>query len=177
MRSVAFRSLRLVAVIFAVFSLTARSQVASGGSYTLEQTVVPAGGGSSAGASYGVDGTIGQSPIGNSTGPQYSVRGGFWVQAPFAPTAANASISGRVIRENGLGLKGVQVVLIGGTLTAPQTAITGSLGYFTFEEVQVGQSYVLSVSNKKYGFAEGTRVFTLTDNLSDIVFEATWVNS
>jgi hypothetical protein len=162
--------------MLSLFILTAYSQVAAGGSYTLEQTVIAGGGGSSAGGSYKVEGTAGQSPIGNSNGPQYSLRGGFWVQAPFAPTAANASISGRVLRENGMGLRDIQVVLSGGTLTAPRTALTSSLGYFTFEEIEVGQSYMLSVSNKKYGFADGTRVFTLMDNLSDIVFEATWTN-
>ena len=175
-RSRCLAALFVLPVAGMFLTLTSKAQVASAGAYTLDQVVIAGGGGSSAGGSYAVDGTAGQSLLGSSNGPGYSLRGGFWVQAPLAPSAASATISGRVLRENGIGLKGVRVVLSGGTLTAPQTSLTSSLGYFTFEEIDVGRSYMLSVSSGKYGFAEGTRVFTLMDNLTDIVFEATWTN-
>lgn len=156
--------------------LTVKAQVSSGGAYALDQVVIAGGGGSSSGGAYAVDGTAGQAAIGNSNGPQYSMRGGFWVQAPLAPTAANARIDGRVVRDNGIGLKAVQVVLAGGRLTSPRIALTNNTGYFFFEDVEVGASYSVSVSSKKYGFADGTRVFTLMDSISDLEFQASWEN-
>src|SRR5687768_14221420 len=91
-------------LILAAFGITA--QVASGGNYTLNQAVVASGGGTSndAGNNYKVEGTAGQPTAGtfDNVGT-YSIRGGFWSPNPFAPTAAGANISGRVVTANGAG--------------------------------------------------------------------------
>ena len=163
-----------VLVIALAAAMAAPAQVGVGGAYTLEQSVIAGGGGTGTGGSYSLEGTTAQSITGAATELGYSLRSGFWSQAPLAPSAAGATISGRVVLENGAGLRNAIVYLEGGRLTAPLIAQTGSFGYFSFENVEVGLSYTLTVISKKYGFANGTRAFTLMDSIEDMVFEATW---
>jgi len=87
------------------------------------------------------------------------------------PTAASASIRGRVLTASGAGIRKVRVTLVdqqGNTLTAS----TGTFGYYRFDGVEVGQTYVLSAFSKQFQFALPNRVITLTDELTDIDFVA-----
>lgn len=170
-------------LVFPVFLLAgftvANAQIATGGSYTLNQAVIANGGGtsSSAGNTYKVEGTSGQNAAGtNSTGGSYSAVGGFWAPNPLAPTAANAVVSGRVLGTQGEGLRNVTVILSGGNLTAPMTTRTNSFGNFTFENVLVGETYTVSVINKKFGFAQESQIISVLDNVSDVIFQAGWEN-
>ena len=164
----------LVIVVFAVANASA--QIATGGSYTLNQAVIANGGGNSAGGFYAVEGTSGQSAAGtNATGAPYALRGGFW--NPLAgPTAANVSISGRVLREDGLGIRNVRITITGGSLTSPRMALTSSFGHFTFDDIEAGQSYVVSVVSKRYGFAQSSQIINAVDNVNDLVFTSSWQN-
>ena len=166
-------------LITALGVLAVKAQVASGGTYTLDQAVVGNGGGTSsdAGNNYKVEGTGGQSVAGtfSNTGA-YSVRGGFWAANPLAPTAAGVNVSGRVLGISGEGLRNITVILEGGNLFTPRTARTNTFGYFTFEDVLVGETYVVSVRTKKYGFPQESQVFSLMDSISDIIFQAGWTN-
>jgi hypothetical protein len=168
----------IVAAIILVPSIQA--QIATGGDYTLEQAVIAGGGGTSTdtvNSVYTIEGTAGQPNAGdNSSGTPYNLKSGFWTPPFFAPTAANASISGRVLRENGRGLGGVRVILEGGNLTAPRVAVSSPLGYFQFEDVATGQTYVVSVRHKRYGFGEPSHVLNLMNDVTGIVFQATWSN-
>ena len=164
--------------IIIIAAVTA-AQVASGGSYTLNQAVVASGGGTSndAGNDYKVEGTAGQPAAGTLANVgTYSIRSGFWSPNPFAPTAAGASISGRVITAHGEGIRNVSVVLTGGNLFTPRTVRTGTFGNFTFEGVTVGQIYTITVQGKKYNFPQSSQVISLLDNVTDIVFQADWEN-
>jgi CSLREA domain-containing protein len=82
------------------------------------------------------------------------------------PTAASANINGRVITASGRGIRNVRV-----SLTKPNgeisTVATNSFGYYRFQDLQVGQTYILSVSSKLYSFAEPTRVISLQEDLTD----------
>ena len=160
------------------FSETA-AQVATGGAYTLERAVIATGGGTVAdgGGLYQVEGTAGQSTAGVvSNNGAYSIRGGFWSVAPLAPSAANASIGGRVVDVGGAGLRNITVTLSGGNLSTPRITLTSSLGYFTIDDVLVGETYFITVENKKYSFQQPTQVVMLMDNISDITFQASWGN-
>lgn len=155
------------------------AQISTGGSYTLNQTVIANGGGTSsdAGNTYQVEGTSGQSAAGtNSTGGTYTTRGGFWAGTLMSPTAANATVSGRVRGIAGEGLRNVTVILEGGTLFTPRRTRTNAFGGFTFEDVPVGQVYIISVQNKKYGFQQESQVISVLDNVADIIFQANWEN-
>lgn len=83
-------------------------------------------------------------------------------------TASTAAVSGRVIDERGGGIRNATVILTGGNLETPLFARTSSFGYFTFEGLDVGQTYVAAVSSKRYIFEP--RIFTLNEDLADLDF-------
>ena len=94
----------------------------------------------------------------------------FTVNQSLAPTAAPVSVNGRVTTSAGMGLSNTLV-----TLTAPdglsRYARTNSFGYYRFDDVPVGQSYVVTAYNIRYQFAP--RVLALNQAVSgfDIIAE------
>ncbi len=81
-----------------------------------------------------------------------------------APTAASVSVSGRVLTANGRGISRARI-----TITNPngetRTALSNPFGYYRFQDVEIGQSYVLGISSKRYTFANPTRVIMVNENL------------
>ena len=53
-----------------------------------------------------------------------------------------------------------------------RAVLTNPFGYYRFDDVTVGQSYVVSVSSKRFQFEEPTRVIHLLDELTDLTFVA-----
>ncbi|MGB5014547.1 MAG: carboxypeptidase-like regulatory domain-containing protein, partial [Pyrinomonadaceae bacterium] len=94
-----------------------------------------------------------------------------WTLADFGPTAASVSISGRVVTANGNGINKAIVTLTnqGGDV---RRVITNSFGYYRFDAVEAGQTYVLSVGSKRYSFVNPTLVVSPTDDATDIDFMA-----
>jgi hypothetical protein len=89
----------------------------------------------------------------------------------FIPTAANGAINGAV-RMNGRGVSRVRVTVTGGQLTQPLVTYTSSFGYYSFDDLPVGEFYVVSVDSKRYTFHNPSLVVNLQDNVSDADFEA-----
>ena len=87
------------------------------------------------------------------------------------PTAAPASISGRTVDSFGNGIGGTRVTLTNAQSGETLVAITNPFGYYSLE-AEVGNFYVLSVSNKRYTFSDNTRTFSLNENLNDVDFVA-----
>jgi len=94
-----------------------------------------------------------------------------FVVAIVAPSAANVSVSGHVVAGKG-GLGNVLVTLSGGNLTQPISARTNNFGFYKFDNLAVGETYVLTVSSKKYVFTEPTRTVNLLDEITDADFTA-----
>jgi hypothetical protein len=88
-----------------------------------------------------------------------------------APTAASVSVSGRVLNANGKGIRNVQLTLISASGES-QTVLSGASGYYRFTEVASGQTCVLTVSARKYTFANPTQVLNVNEELSEINFVA-----
>ncbi len=86
------------------------------------------------------------------------------------PTAAEVSLSGRVTNPNGQGIRNIRVVISGGSLSEPRLATTGSFGYFSFDGLEAGETYVVTVSGKRFVFVNPSRVVTLVDSLADVDF-------
>lgn len=80
------------------------------------------------------------------------------------PTSAPASISGRALTRDGRGITNA-VVILTDQLGDVRFARTGSLGYYRFDDVSTGQTYVMGASSKRYEFVP--RVFQLADDLTD----------
>ena len=107
----------------------------------------------------------------NTLGPITAVTDvlGRWTGAENqVPVAANASLSGHVMTSNGNGIRNAVVSLSGGNLTQPVIIQTGPFGSYSFENLQVGQTYFLQVSAKRFRFSSPSRIITLQDDLEDI---------
>jgi CSLREA domain-containing protein len=91
------------------------------------------------------------------------------IELQFQPLAATTTISGRVVDANGRALVGVRITFTDQEGVA-RSAATNPLGYFQFEQVEVGQIMVLALSHKRYQFAP--QAVTVTGDLSDLEFVA-----
>jgi hypothetical protein len=147
-------------------------QISSGGQFTLEQSAIAAGGGTSSSASLVVSGTNGQAAAGIRT-PVSSLllQNGFWTSAPLVPTAAGVAISGRVTRANGIGISGATIVMTraDGTTSAARSS---SLGYYQFDDIEAGQTVMLSITSRSFTFSVSVLVLSPHEDLTDIDFVA-----
>jgi hypothetical protein len=98
--------------------------------------------------------------------------GGGWGIEFFAPTAAQASIAGRVTTADGMAIRNARIVVTGNSLSEPRTAVTGSFGYFSVDGLTAGETYVVTVNSQRYTFQVPSRVITLLDNVFDADFTA-----
>jgi len=89
----------------------------------------------------------------------------------FAPTAANVTIGGQVSASSGQGIGNVRVILTDSDGLS-RTALTNNFGRFRFENVEVGQTYVISVANKKYIFEPSSQIVQIDDARDDLNFTA-----
>lgn len=163
-------------ILVAIFSLhfTARAQVASGGPFTLDQSVVAGGGGTtSLGGRFSVEGTVGQPAAGKrSTGGPYMAFHGFWTPAALAPTAARVNVGGQVYGALSNRLAYTVVSLLDVSDGGIMTTLTDTRGRFTFGKVEVGKFYVVSVQRKGFAFTPESIGLNLTDDIDDLIFNA-----
>lgn len=151
---------------------TANAQISGGGNFTLEQAVIAAGGGASAGGSFSVEGTSGQAAAGmRPSAVSLQLQNGFWTAAPLAPTAAAVQISGRVMTANGNGIRNVLVTLtdVNGIT---RTAISSSFGHYSFANITAGQTFIISVTAKRFNFTQPTQVVVVNDEIDNLNFIA-----
>src|SRR6185312_5159345 len=94
---------------------------------------------------------------------------GMWEIPLFAPTAANARISGRVVSPNGDPVSGVTIRL-SGSMTA--TAITDSNGNYRFNQAGVSNFYTVEPVLANYHFSPANLSFSLVGDKTDAVFTA-----
>ncbi|MFM9903951.1 MAG: CSLREA domain-containing protein [Pyrinomonadaceae bacterium] len=85
----------------------------------------------------------------------------------FAPTAAGVKVSGRVRNAEGRGLRSARVSITDQNGSVRITTTTAR-GFFHFEDVETGHTYVIAVNSKRYNFSP--RVVQIVDNISDLDF-------
>jgi hypothetical protein len=78
------------------------------------------------------------------------------------PSAAPASIGGRVTGANGRGISGVYVTLTNLENGTVMAARTNTFGYYSFQNVESEVFYQLKVAAKRYEFPNDTTYFTLS---------------
>jgi Carboxypeptidase regulatory-like domain len=87
------------------------------------------------------------------------------------PTAASVSVGGRVIESNGNGIARARV-----TVTALNGASryvsTNQFGYFRFDELSAGETYILTVNSRRYQFERSAQLITANDDFTEINFVA-----
>lgn len=156
-----------------IFSLPLITFAQTGGTYDLSHNVIAGGGGSnSAGGQFSIDGTIGQALAGTlSTGGSFNLRGGFWTAPPLNPTAALASITGRVNTSRGRGIiRRVRITLTDTFTGLTRSTQTNGLGTYRFEELEVGHFYTIRAGSKNFVFSPDSFSFELFKNLDEVDF-------
>jgi len=87
----------------------------------------------------------------------------------FPPTAVEVSIGGRVLTADGRGIFRARVSITD-TAGETRTALTNPFGFYRFDEIPVGATYVLSVSHKRYQFSP--QILTVTEDVAELNFIA-----
>lgn len=85
------------------------------------------------------------------------------------PTASTVSLSGRVMTATGRGIRNVRMILTDDRGNS-RTAISIAFGYYRFDDVAVGATYILTANGKRVAFSEPTRVLTVTEEMTEINF-------
>jgi CSLREA domain-containing protein len=104
--------------------------------------------------------------IPNAAGGDGSDIGAFEVQSP---TAASVSVGGRILTSDGRGLRNAIVSLTDDN-GITRTIRTGTLGYYSFEDVEIGRTYIISIVSKVYVFAP--QVITVVEEMNGLNFTA-----
>ncbi len=110
-------------------------------------------------------------PPSNPTGLNGVIAGGWGIEF-LSTTAANASISGRVMTADGRGIRNAEVVISGNALEQPITVNTGSFGWYSFDGLTAGETYVVTVNSQRFTFSTPSRVISLVDNIVNADFIA-----
>ncbi len=85
------------------------------------------------------------------------------------PTAALVSVGGRVSAADGRGVSNCFVHLTDSNGNV-RTVRTSSFGYYRFDDIEAGETYVISVISKRFSFA--SQVVQVNDNIADLDFIA-----
>jgi hypothetical protein len=91
-------------------------------------------------------------------------------QSPIT-TAATVSISGRVMTMSGRGIMNVRLSLTDSSGEV-RTATTTSFGYYRFDDVQAGETYILSATGKHYTFSQPLQVLNINEETDAVNFIA-----
>jgi serine protease AprX len=88
-----------------------------------------------------------------------------------APTAANVSVSGRVLDFYGVGVRGTVVTITDGAGTELRTQ-SNNFGNFTIRDVPAGRSYVLTASHRKFIFDPASVAIAVDDDVAGLEFRS-----
>lgn len=94
---------------------------------------------------------------------------------PVGYSAGTSSLSGRVVTSQGRPISGVRITLLIPATSEVRTAITSPFGYYTFDELEAGQMYILTAGKKGLQFVENAKALTLYDNVADVDFIASGI--
>lgn len=87
------------------------------------------------------------------------------------PTAGDATISGRVTDGFGRAISQAAITVQDITGT-PKVVYTNTFGYYSVKDLDVGQTYVVSVAARRHKFATSSIVVNLGDNIEGANFVA-----
>lgn len=87
----------------------------------------------------------------------------------FAPTAANASVSGKIANEKGAGITGIRVTMTDASGNV-RAAVSNSFGNYRFENVAVGGTYTIFAQSRRYQIENPTRVLSVSEDVNNADF-------
>lgn len=89
-----------------------------------------------------------------------------------APSSAPVILSGRVISSGFRPLSGARITVMGGGIVQPRSVTVNGFGFYRFEGLEAGQTYIVSVSARGAVFDDPIRVVSLDTDLTDLDFYA-----
>jgi len=108
----------------------------------------------------------------NTGDPRDIIHVTFCFGLPGNPTAGDGAISGRVVNSNGAGISNARMTLVDAATGETVSALTNGFGFYTIDNIAVGGFYTLSVSHKRYRFADPIKAISLSDSLTNVDFVA-----
>jgi len=108
-----------------------------------------------------------------ATDQNFSADGlaGVWIDSiqgiSCTATAAGVTVAGRVLTPEGRGLRNARVFITDAS-GATRFAVTTSFGYYRFDDVEIGSSYVVGVQARRYRFE--SRLLQVFDSVVDVDF-------
>ncbi len=84
-------------------------------------------------------------------------------------TASPSSINGRVLTRSGRGVSKAFVYLTDNA-GEKRLAVTNPFGYFRFDDVETGETYIVSVKSKRSSFT--SQVISVTNDINELIFTA-----
>lgn len=88
---------------------------------------------------------------------------------PFSPSAAGVTVGGQIVEPNGNPI-GNAILTLTDTRGHAKRALSNAFGFYRIEDVEVGQSYVMAVSHKRYTFTNPSRVIIVDNELTGVNF-------
>jgi hypothetical protein len=88
-----------------------------------------------------------------------------------APTAAPAQVAGRIVDGSGIGIGRVTITLMNADGSTLLKSVTNPFGYYRFESVPTGVTYVITPSHKRLTFSPENRVYRHVDDILDLDFQ------
>ncbi|MEO8648465.1 MAG: carboxypeptidase-like regulatory domain-containing protein [Acidobacteriota bacterium] len=87
-----------------------------------------------------------------------------------SPSAADSNVQGRVVSAGGNGIGGARLTITNAATLEVTTALTNPFGFYTFEGLESGSIYFISVNHRRFTFNENTKLLTVNDSLSGVNF-------
>lgn len=78
-------------------------------------------------------------------------------------------MSGRVLTANGSGIRNV-IIKLTDTNGNTRIAQSGIFSNFSFADVQVGETYIVSVMSKRFAFNQSSQIISVNDELTNLDF-------
>ena len=119
----------------------------------------------------------GLNPNDPSDGPQIAPNGysnleNYLNSNLFAPTAANVSVSGKVLTGRGFGIARALITLTSNSTGETRSVYTNSFGHYEFGDVPAGASYIVTVGARKYTFENPSQIINVSDSIAELNFTA-----
>ncbi len=90
---------------------------------------------------------------------------------PVVPTAANVTVSGRVVTSGGSGIPHARLTMTD-TNGVERNVYANTFGYFWFDEVPAGQTFIISANHRKTTFQQSSLIITTKDDIEGLEFVA-----
>jgi len=103
------------------------------------------------------------------TAPNVTEFSDWTLAQSLAPTAAMVGIGGRIITTNGKPIAGTTIVLTDSS-GRQRSVVSNSFGYYRFNDVAAGETYIVTAAGKRYTFEQPSRILNVNDEMMDVNF-------